>query len=350
MIGGTLLEDLEQFSGAKVKVSLREPQTEVSPFQCDEATLALASEDWELTRSLIDGWMSRCSSLYYLLQFLDDANKEHTKALYEHTEFVSRICDLRLKLDPTPLSKTFQALILCGQTQSEYRKDENKEESHPEFAKILDKQFEVFSKNFNDSQHLTVRMARILESMKSDWRTFPPLVASTRTPKKTAGLEVFCSYSHVDEELHDKLASHLSPLRREGIISNWHDRRITGGKEFEGEIDKQLNSADIVLLLVSADFINSDYCFDIELEAAMQRHEKGDCRVIPVILRACDWTSVQFKKLLALPKDGKAITSWPNIDEAFTDVVKRLRSVTTELLEAKAANENSPRHSDKRTE
>jgi hypothetical protein len=144
-------------------------------------------------------------------------------------------------------------------------------------------------------------------------------------------VEVFYSYSHRDEELRDELEKHLALLKREGAISGWHDRRITAGDEWKGEIDAHLDSAGVVLLLVSADFIASDYCWDVELKRAMERHEAKEAVVIPVILRHCDWTGAEFGKLQALPKDGKPIKAWKDMDEAFLDVAKGIRKAIEEL-------------------
>lgn len=101
-------------------------------------------------------------------------------------------------------------------------------------------------------------------------------------------IEVFFAYSHKDESLRDELETHLSILRRGGVISSWHDRRISAGREWVGEIDSHLNRADIILLLVSSDFIASDYCYKKEMARAIERHDRGEARVIPVILRECD--------------------------------------------------------------
>jgi TIR domain len=144
-------------------------------------------------------------------------------------------------------------------------------------------------------------------------------------------MEVFFSYAHEDEALRDKLAKHLKLLERQGVIKAWHDRNITAGEEWKDAIDNHLESANIILLLVSSDFLASDYCYDIELKRALERHESNQARVIPVILRSVDWQRSPFGKLAALPKDGKAITSWQNEDEAFTDVVKGLRRVIDNL-------------------
>jgi hypothetical protein len=113
-----------------------------------------------------------------------------------------------------------------------------------------------------------------------------------------------------------------------------YDREIGAGREWEGQIDQNLESAHVILLLVSADFIDSDYCYSVEMKRAIERHEAGTARVVPIILRACDWTTALFGKLQALPTDGKPITSWGNQDEALTDVAKGIRKVVTELSES----------------
>jgi hypothetical protein len=142
---------------------------------------------------------------------------------------------------------------------------------------------------------------------------------------------LFFSYSHVDESLRDQLETHLSSLRRQGLISSWHDRRITAGENFGKAIDSHINTADVILLLVSPDFIASDYCYEREMKRALERHQQREARVIPVILRPCDWHDLSFGKLLATPKDGKPITMWPNIDEAFLDVAKAIKYALKDL-------------------
>lgn len=122
-------------------------------------------------------------------------------------------------------------------------------------------------------------------------------------------LEVVFSYSHRDETLRDELEKHLGILSRSGIISGWHDRLISGGTEWDPKIDEYLNRADIILLLVSADFINSDYCYQREMRRAIERYERGEARVIPVLLRPCDWKGAPFAKLQGFPKDMRAVTS-----------------------------------------
>jgi TIR domain len=113
-------------------------------------------------------------------------------------------------------------------------------------------------------------------------------------------VEVFCSYSHQDERLWGKLQRHLTPLKRSGYISEWYDRKIDAGAEWAVEIDAHLNSATIVLLLISSDFLASDYCYGVEMKRALERHEKGEASVIPVILRPVLWSGEPFAKLQAL--------------------------------------------------
>ena len=147
----------------------------------------------------------------------------------------------------------------------------------------------------------------------------------------TLPINVFYAYSHSDDDLRNELEKHLSLLRRQKIIADWHFRKISGGKEWEGQIDKYLNSAGIILLLVSPDFMYSDYCYDIEMKRAIELHKAGTARVVPIILRPVDWSSALFGKLQALPKDGKPITKWDNRDEAFYNVSQGLRQICGEI-------------------
>jgi TIR domain len=153
----------------------------------------------------------------------------------------------------------------------------------------------------------------------------------TAFPKPSDLIEVFFSYAHEDEALRDKLAKHLKLLERDRVIKAWSDRNITAGEDWKNAIDERLESANIILLLISADFLASDYCYDIELDRALERHKNKEARVIPVILRSSDWQSAAFGKLAALPTGGKAITSWENEDEAFTDVAKGLRKAIEQI-------------------
>jgi TIR domain/CHAT domain len=144
-------------------------------------------------------------------------------------------------------------------------------------------------------------------------------------------VEVFFSYSHQDEKLRDELEKHLSLLKRQGVITGWHDRQISAGKEWSHEIDSHLDTAKVILLLVSSAFIASNYCWDVEVTRAMERHEKREARVIPIILKPVDWKSAPFAKLQALPKDAKAVTKWGNRDEAFVSITQGIRAAIKDL-------------------
>jgi internalin A len=152
---------------------------------------------------------------------------------------------------------------------------------------------------------------------------------TTRDLDKKA-LRLFYSYSHKDEILRDELETHLKLLQRQGLIESWHDRRIAPGQEWKDEIDSNLERADIILLLISADFIASDYCYDIEMTRALEQYAAKKAEVIPIILRDCSWQSAPFGKLQALPKDAKAITdkdAWYSHDPAWTDVERGIATV-----------------------
>jgi TIR domain len=146
--------------------------------------------------------------------------------------------------------------------------------------------------------------------------------------------KVFFSYSHKDEALRDQLETHLAMLKNQGLIESWHDRRILAGAVLDEAIFGELEDADVILLLISSDFLASAYCFSKEMQRAMERHKDGTARVIPVILRDCDWKSAPFGQLMATPKDGRPVKSWPDIDEALADVALQVRKA----VEARGAN------------
>lgn len=144
-------------------------------------------------------------------------------------------------------------------------------------------------------------------------------------------LELFFSYSHRDEPLRNELEVHLAMLKRQGVITTWDDRRIGAGKDFGNEISDSLDRADIVLLLVSPYFLASDYCYDVEMRRALERHHAGATRVIPVILQACDWHRAPFGALRASPNDGKPISKFPNQHDAFLLVAQDIRAAVEEI-------------------
>lgn len=140
-------------------------------------------------------------------------------------------------------------------------------------------------------------------------------------------LRAFVSYSQRDERYRQKLDTALAQLRRNRLISVWHDREILPGQEWDREIDKNLESADIILVLVSADFLASDYAYSSEMLRAMERHQTGSAIVIPIILRPSDWQHSPLASLQVLPSKGRPVSSWPNRDQAWLDIAQGLRRI-----------------------
>lgn len=142
---------------------------------------------------------------------------------------------------------------------------------------------------------------------------------------------LFFSYSHKDEELRNELEVHLAMLKRQGLIRAWHDRRIGAGNDIHSNISEELENADIILLLISANFLSSDYCYDKEMMRALEKDKEGSAKVIPVILHPCDWTSSPFGSLRATPIDGKPVSMFPNQAEALTQIAKDIRAAVEKM-------------------
>jgi hypothetical protein len=157
---------------------------------------------------------------------------------------------------------------------------------------------------------------------------------------------VFYSYSHKDAELRERLGTYLAPLRQQQKITDWHDRKIEPGANWETEITSQLDSAELILLLVSADFLASEYCFGVEMEKAMARLKRGEVKVVPILLKPCLWEESRFSELQIIPRDAKAIASWPSVDEALTDVASEIRTLVSEAPSslAQPSSEVGERH------
>jgi serine protease AprX len=165
-----------------------------------------------------------------------------------------------------------------------------------------------------------------------------PVLSSIESGRTSQGpadraLRLMISYAHKDEGLKDTLVTHLSALNRGRRVDVWQDRRILPGDEFGPEIRKQLDEAEVIVLLISADFIASDYCYLKELQRAIERHKAGAARVIPTIVRPTDWEGTPMWGLNPLPKDGKPVTSWQNADEAWLDVAKGIRAAVQEMAQ-----------------
>jgi hypothetical protein len=145
-------------------------------------------------------------------------------------------------------------------------------------------------------------------------------------------LKIFMSYAHEDEAMKTELDKALIALKKNEKIEVWQDRQLLAGQEWDKTIKDELLAADIILLLISVDFNNSRYIWEKELTLAMQRHERGEARVIPVILRTCDWHDMPYGKLQALPTGSKPVKQFTDPDEAYTDIAKGIRHVVEYML------------------
>jgi internalin A len=173
-----------------------------------------------------------------------------------------------------------------------------------------------------DNDIVTVHVRDALSGVELETKQKDGTVAQTSRLRS-----IFISYSHKDEILCDELETHLKLLVRQEVISLWHDRKILGGEEWDGVIDQRLRTSEVILLLVSSDFIASDYCWGEEVKVALERHEFGEATVVPVMLRTCDWKRAPFAKIQGLPRDMKPVTAWEDRDAAWTNVARGIREV-----------------------
>ncbi len=140
-------------------------------------------------------------------------------------------------------------------------------------------------------------------------------------------MQAFISYSHNDEHYLDLLVKHLAQLKRDGHLQEWTDKAIEAGSNLDEAVASGLNSANLFIALLSPDYLNSNYCYEIEFKKAQEMHEEGQLRIIPIVVEDCDWLNSPFSKLKAIPKDGLAISRWSNQNTAMLDVIQNLRKV-----------------------
>lgn len=147
-------------------------------------------------------------------------------------------------------------------------------------------------------------------------------------------IKLFYCYAREDKILRDELELHLSGLKRYYHLINWHDREILPGEEWEKAIDAHLDTSHLILLLISPNFMASDYCYGKEMKRALERHREGNCCVIPILIRPVHLEKESFSNLQMLPTDAKAITRWPNRDEAFADTAKGISAAVKKVLDS----------------
>lgn len=150
-------------------------------------------------------------------------------------------------------------------------------------------------------------------------------------------LEVFYAYAHEDERFRKKLEKHLSIMKNQGLIKDWHDHKIIAGQVWSAQVYHHLYKAHIILLLISDDFLASEHTWRFEVNVAMERYRAQEAVVIPIILRPVDWAKTVLGTLKALPTDGKPITNWRRLDDAFLNIAEGIRDTVDNLLHRQEA-------------
>lgn len=194
----------------------------------------------------------------------------------------------------------------------------------PNMKFTLEKQVQQLE---TDIAGLRDKMSRLEAQMQPAATLVPPGTPSLTSTPAASGKKIFFSYSKHDRPYLDELLRQLAGLRRQGKIQPWNDLDILPGEEWDAKIKHELHTADIIILFLSPDFLNTDYIWDVEITAAMARHEQGTAVVIPVAVRPCEWSGLPFSKLNALPSKAKPVTSYSNRDEAWLEVVQGVKRV-----------------------
>jgi TIR domain/CHAT domain len=192
------------------------------------------------------------------------------------------------------------------------------------------------------AEHLTpVLLKKIIPETIKPLEITPIPMTPSNSPVSAAPVDVFIAYSRKDDDLRSKLVTHLSLLKRQGKIAAWYDGDIEIGSEWEVQLQDRLDSSPIILLLISADFLASEYCYETEMKRAIERHQAKTALVIPILLRPCDWQGSPFSALQGLPKDLKPVTLWSDQDSAFLDIAQGIRKALDSVharLQSKSPN------------
>jgi hypothetical protein len=250
-------------------------------------------------------------------------------------EFAIRTKGLDAELDQSYLRKTVTA-----RHRKQQKSDRPAERRKKQVEKLrnLDRERQTLEAKLAEYHGILTKkeIQRVEKRLQEVHRERVDALQAVKPHSVVAAVSVFVSYAHADEKLRKELGKHLSVLERQGLISTWHDRMIPAGTEWNDQIDSRLNGSRVILLLVSSDFINSQYCYDVEMKRALNRHEKKEALVIPVMLRPVVLRGTPFAKLQALPKDARPVTDWPSLDAAFVDVTEGLRDALLTMGAASA--------------
>ncbi len=229
------------------------------------------------------------------------------------TEKMITLCPVCKEENSIDLS-LYEDKFECSECETEF--DIEKQKRHSIILYKLNKNFDMLGKvrvtsQFRENRDKVIDISKIRGSRNYGGEDIMKV-------------KVFLSYSHEDEKMKEKLDKHLIMLKRNEKIYSWNDRYLIAGQKLEKSILEQLESSDIIVLLVSPDFLASDYCYEKEMKIALERNVKGEAIVIPVILRTCDWKNSPLKDLLAVPKDGIPINKWEDEDEAYYNVKQHI--------------------------
>jgi len=328
---GRVTETIPALGKGKAVPTYQDHNYPLPEYEYSSELLQRVSVDHKFAELTLRAWLWHESLFGYFIQFETDLDGSRAIRFSDHTKLAAAIIDDRTTLDSAPLWEERNSLLEFRWVHMDYRDDVNREENYVQHEKALEVSVSKLDEITMTARTLIDRSVQQIDLKSGKWSSMEP-INNPIQKNHSQPLSVFISYSHADEVFMDTLITHLSAMKRQGLVKNWYDRCITGGKEWEGQIDDHLESSSVILLLISADFISSDYCYDVELSCAMKKHSEGTATVIPVFLRPCDWKELPFGKLQGLPKDARPVTKWGNRDEAFTVIAKGVRKVITGLL------------------
>lgn len=144
-------------------------------------------------------------------------------------------------------------------------------------------------------------------------------------------IKIFIAYAYADRNMVKEVEKDLKAMKRHTKIS-WSGIDVDAGEDLQEENQKNLNAAHIILLMISRDFLASDYCYDQQIQQAVARHDKKAAVVIPVILSTCDWKDdTPFRKLTPLPENGKPVQKWNLKADAYTNIKRGIQKVVERL-------------------
>jgi hypothetical protein len=267
LLRGQMTQDVGPFESGNLRIEYPDPTYLPRKYSASKV-----SEDASVAKFMVRDWQTHFMDFVYYVQFRDDFSRKLIKALSEHTQLVSDLCDARLKIDTASLWDAFDSIHGFESVHGKYRADAERESNYGTYSDQLEKAYARLGGLIGPCQRLIQRMERQIERDASLWKELPSVKPISKEVS-VGPLRLFYCYSHADELLRTELQKYLSVLRRNKVISDWSDRRISGGTEWEGAIDENLKNAQIILLLISADFLNSDYCWDVEMKHAMLMHE-----------------------------------------------------------------------------